>query len=386
MDLHYGSGHKGTRRADPYQQFRSRDASHGAIVDGLGGEPHVGDVAVRDGVIAAVGHLDGERAAREIDATGLLVTSGFVELHTHYDGQSIWLERLTPSSAHGVTTALMGNCGVGFAPCRQSDHDVLVDVMAGVEDIPGVVMPTVCRGLGKPSPNTSRPWKKAGVTSTWRSTRRIPSYGAAREEIEEIARGVVDGGGRLLQFVSDIPAAATRLVLQTMFDVAEDVGLPLTFTFVVANAGDPTWEDAIAMIEKANTNARAGGAQFTAQLLPRPIGLIIGLQLSANPFVLYPSYREISHLPLAERVAEMRKPEVRVRILADEPGVGRPMLYVTQMWDWIFPLDDNPNYEPDPADSIGARARVKGVDPMEEAYDRLLDAGPPRPGATRLRC
>src|ERR1700759_3314518 len=112
---------------------------NGTIVDGLGGEPFTGDVAVTNGVIAAVGDIDGE-AVREIDATGLLVPPGFVDLHTHYDGQAIWSERMTPSSAHGVTTAVMGNCGVGFAPCRSGDHEVLVDVMAGVEDIPGVVM------------------------------------------------------------------------------------------------------------------------------------------------------------------------------------------------------------------------------------------------------
>jgi N-acyl-D-amino-acid deacylase len=158
-----------------------------------------------------------------------------------------------------------------------------------------------------------------------------------------------------------------------VFDVAEDVGLPVTFTLVVGNTGDPTWPDAVTMIEKANSRTGAGDPQFTAQLLPRPIGLIIGLQLTANPFVLYPSYQEIAHLPLAERVAEMRKPEVRARILADKPGHGHPILYVAQMWDWIFPLDDNPNYEPDPADSIGARARALGINPMEEAYDRLLD-------------
>jgi N-acyl-D-aspartate/D-glutamate deacylase len=197
----------------------------------------------------------------------------------------------------------------------------------------------------------------------------IPSYDAAREEIEEIARGVVDGGGGLLQFVPDIPAGGYQTVLQTVFDVAEDVGLPVTFTLVIANIGDPTWPDAITMIEKAN----AAGGDVTAQLLPRPIGLIMGLQLSANPFVLYPSYREIADLPLAERVAEMRKPEVRARILADKPGVGHPILIVTQMWDWIFPLGDNPDYEPDPSTSIGARARARGVHPMEEAYDRLLD-------------
>ena len=383
-------------------------------------------MAVRDGVITAVGHVNGDTAAREIDATGLLVTPGFVDLHTHYDGQAIWSERLTPSSAHGVTTVVMGNCGVGFAPCRKEDHDVLVDVMAGVEDIPGVVMtdglpwnwetfpeymdaldagkrdidvaaylphsplrvyvmgqrgadrePATAEDLAKMRELAKEAMEVGalGFASSRLTIHKtesgspIPSYDAAREEIEEIARGVVDGGGGLLQFVPDIPSGGYQPVLQTVFDVAEDVGLPVTFTLVVANAGDPTWPDAITMIEKAN----AAGGDVTAQLLPRPIGLIIGLQLTANPFVLYPSYREIAHLPLAERVAEMRKPEVRARILADKPGHGHPILYVAQMWDWIFPLADNPNYEPNPSDSIGARARAKGVDPMEEAYDRLLD-------------
>ena len=401
---------------------------NGSIVDGLGGEPYVGDVAVRDGVIAAVGAVNGSAATREIDATGLLVTPGFVDLHTHYDGQSIWSERLTPSSAHGVTTVVMGNCGVGFAPCRQEDHDVLVDVMAGVEDIPGVVMtdglpwtwetfPEYLDALdaGKRdidvaaylphSPlrvyvmgqrGADREPATAEDLATMRALAKeameagalgfassrltihktesgspIPSYEAAREEIEQIARGVVDAGGGLLQFVPDIPSGGYQPVLQTVFDVAEDVGLPVTFTLVVANAGDPTWPDAITMVEKANKNA--GAVRFTAQLLPRPIGLIIGLQLTANPFVLYPSYREIAHLPLSERVAEMRKPEVRARILADKPGHGHPILYVAQMWDWIYPLGEDPNYEPDPSTSIGARARANGMDPMEEAYDRLLD-------------
>lgn len=399
---------------------------NGSIVDGLGGEPYVGDVAVRDGVIAAVGAVNGATANREIDATGRLVTPGFVDLHTHYDGQAVWSERLTPSSAHGVTTVVMGNCGVGFAPCRQSDHDVLVDVMAGVEDIPGVVMtdglpwtwetfpeyldtleagkrdidvaaylphsPLRVYVMGQRGadrePATAEDLAKMralakeavevgalGFASSRLTIHKtesgspIPSYDAAREEIEQIARGVVDGGGGLLQFVPDIPAAGYQPVLQTVFDVAEDVGLPLTFTLVVANSGDPTWPDAITMIEKAN----AAGGDITAQLLPRPIGLIIGLQLSANPFVLYPSYREIAHLPLAERVAQMRKPEVRARILADKPGEGHPILYVAQMWDWIYPLGDNPDYEPDPSMFIAARARARGVDPMEEAYDRLLD-------------
>ena len=399
---------------------------NGTIVDGLGGEPYVGDVAVEDGVIAAVGPVNGAAAKREIDATGLLVTPGFVDLHTHYDGQSIWSERLTPSSAHGVTTVVMGNCGVGFAPCRKEDHDVLVDVMAGVEDIPGVVMtdglpwtwetfpeymdaleprrrdidvavylphsPLRVYVMGRRGADrepatdedlaTMRALAKEaievgalGFASSRFSIHKtesgspIPSYDAAREEIEEIARGVVDGGGGLLQFVPDIPSGGYQPVLQTVFDVAEEVGLPVTFTLVVANTGDPTWEDAITMIDKANS----AGGDVSAQLLPRPIGLIIGLQLTGNPFVLYPSYQEIAHLPLAERVAEMRKPEVRARILADKPGPGHPILYVTQAWDWIYPLGDEPDYEPDPSTSIAARARARGVSPMEEAYDRLLD-------------
>ncbi|MGH3556927.1 MAG: N-acyl-D-amino-acid deacylase family protein [Mycobacterium sp.] len=406
---------------------------NGTIVDGLGGEPYVGDVAVRDGVIKAVGlgknSVNGDTAKREVDATGLLVTPGFVDLHTHYDGQAIWSGRLTPSSAHGVTTVVMGNCGVGFAPCRKADHDVLVDVMAGVEDIPGVVMtdglpwtwetfpeymdaldagkrdidvavylphsPLRVYVMGQRGadrePATADDLAKMralakeaieigalGFASSRLTIHKtesglpIPSYDAAREELEEIARGVVDAGGGLIQFVPDIPAGGYQPVLQTVFDVAEDVGLPVTFTLVVANAGDPTWPEAITMIENANKKAGAGSF-ITAQLLPRPIGLIIGLELTANPFVLYPSYREIAHLPLADRVAEMRKPEVRARILADKPGQGHPILYVAQMWDWIYPLDDHPNYEPDPSDSIGARARARGVNPMEEAYDRLLD-------------
>jgi N-acyl-D-amino-acid deacylase len=402
---------------------------NGAIVDGLGGEPYVGDVAVRGGVIAAVGlgeNSVGGDGVREIDASGLLVTPGFVDLHTHYDGQSIWSDRLTPSSAHGVTTVVMGNCGVGFAPCRPEDHDMLVDVMAGVEDIPGVVMtdglpwtwetfpeyldaletrqrdidvavylphsPLRVYVMGQRGadrePATAEDLAKMralakeavevgalGFASSRLTLHKtasglpIPSYDAARAEIEEISKGVVDGGGGLLQFVPDMPAGGYQPVLQTVFDVAEEVGLPVTFTLLVANSGDPTWPDAITMVEKAN----AAGGDITAQLLPRPIGLIIGLQLSANPFVLYPSYREIADLPLAERVAEMRKPEVRARILADKPDQEHPVLYIAQAWDWIFPLGDNPNYEPDPSDSIGARARARGVNPMEEAYDRLLD-------------
>jgi N-acyl-D-aspartate/D-glutamate deacylase len=399
---------------------------NGTIVDGLGGEPYPGDVAVSDGVIVAVGAVDGP-GAREIDATGLLVTPGFVDLHTHYDGQAIWSERMTPSSAHGVTTAVMGNCGVGFAPCRPEDHDVLVDVMAGVEDIPGVVMvdglpwtwetfPEFLdvvdsrqrdidvaaflphsplrvyvmgqRGVDRELPTTEdlammRKLAEEAIHAgalgfassrlTLHKTaggQPIPSYEAEYAEIEAIARGVDDAGGGLLQFVPDLMAGDYEGALSAVFDVASEVGLPVTFTLAIGNAGPPIHLDALRMVEKANAN----GGDVTGQIFPRPIGLVLGLDLSGNPFILYPAYREIADLPLAERVSEMRKPEVRMSILNDKPASdGHPLMFAAQAWDYMYPLGDPPNYEPAAEDSIGARARARDVSPLEEAYDRLLD-------------
>jgi N-acyl-D-amino-acid deacylase len=200
---------------------------------------------------------------------------------------------------------------------------------------------------------------------------QIPSYDAGENEIREIARGIADGGGGLIQFVPDIPAAGYESVLQTVFDAADVVGLPVTFTLLVGNAGDPLWEKAIAMVEKAN----GAGGDVTAQVFPRPIGLMLGLELTINPFTLCPTYGQIADLPLAERVAQMRKPDVRAKILADRPtdAASNPLFHLGQAWEWIFPIDDRAVYEPDRTESILARARARGVSPLEEAYDRLLD-------------
>jgi N-acyl-D-aspartate/D-glutamate deacylase len=321
----------------------------------------------------------------------------------------------------------MGNCGVGFAPCRAQDHEVLVDVMAGVEDIPGVVMvdglpwtwetfPEFLdaldagrrdidvaaflphsplrvyvmgqRGVDR-EPATAEDLSQMrklaaeavqvgalGFASSrltihkTESGRPIPSYDAGYDEILAIARGVEDAGGGLIQFVPDLVAGDYEPALQTVFDVAAEVGLPVTFTLAIGNAGPAFFEDALTMVEKANAN----GGDITAQIFPRPIGLVIGLELSGNPFVMYPSYREIAGLPLVERVAEMRKPEVRERILSDKPASdGHPLMFAVQAFDWIFPLGDPPDYEPDRSNSIAARAAARGVSPLEEAYDRLLD-------------
>ena len=377
------------------------------------------------GVIVAVGTVD-TTGTREIDATGLLVTPGFVDLHTHYDGQAIWSERMSPSSSHGVTTALMGNCGVGFAPCRAEDHEVLVDVMAGVEDIPGVVMtdglpwdwetfpqyldaldsrhrdidiaaylphsPLRVYVMGKRGadcePATTEDLAlmrklaaeaievgALGVSSSRFAFHKtgsgapIPSYDAAYAEIAAIVGGVADAGGGLLQFIPDIPAGGYERVLQQVFEAASDAHVPVTFTLTTGNSGDPIWPGAVNLIEKFN----AAGAEITAQVFARPIGLVIGLELTANPFALYPSYQEIADLPLDQRVAQMRKPEVRARILADKPGEGHPFMYFAQAWEWMFPFTEPANYEPAAQDSILARAQARGVSPLDEAYDRLLD-------------
>jgi len=399
---------------------------NGTIVDGLGGQPYVGDIAIADGIITGIGTVT-DTAARELDATGLLVTPGFVDLHTHYDGQAIWSDRMTPSSAHGVTTAVMGNCGVGFAPCRPEDHDTLVDVMAGVEDIPGVVMvdglpwtwetfpefldaldarardidvavflphsPLRVYVMGRRGVDRELPTDEdlalmrklaeeavragaLGFASSRLTLHKtaggqpIPSYDAQHSEIEAIARGVKDAGGGLLQFVPDLMAGDYEGALAAVFDVAAEVGLPVTFTLAIGNAGPPLHLDALRMVEKAN----ADGGDVTGQIFPRPIGLVLGLELSGNPFVMYPSYQEIASLPLPERVAAMRTPELRARILGDTPGAdGHPLMFAAQAWDYMYPLGDPPNYEPSEQDSIGARARARGVSPLEEAYDRLLD-------------
>jgi N-acyl-D-amino-acid deacylase len=202
----------------------------------------------------------------------------------------------------------------------------------------------------------------------------IPSYGAGQDEIAAIAAGVADGGGGLIQFVPDIPAGGYESVLRQVFEAATDAALPVTFSLLTGNAGDPIWPEAMALVEKFNELSDAPAPTITAQTFPRPIGLVMSLELSGNPFVLYPSYQEIAGLPLAERVAAMRKPEVRARILGDEPtATGHPLFFMTQAWDWIFPLGEQPDYEPPASASIAARAAARGVTPMEEAYDRLLD-------------
>jgi N-acyl-D-amino-acid deacylase len=397
----------------------------GTIVDGSGGAPFVADLGVSDGRIVAMGTLEG--GAREVlEAEGLVVTPGFVDVHTHYDGQAIWSKRLNPSSSHGVTTAIIGNCGVGFAPCRKEDHATLVRMMEGVEDIPGVVMvegldwswetfPDFLDALDARARDIDiaaylphnplrvyvmgeRGSRREAATDDDLARMRalaceaikagaigfatdqiknhltadkqlVPSYAAATGEIEQIVTGMAEGGGGLIQFVPDIPVPGYHDVLAPMIEISQRTGQPLTYT--LATGTDSRYRGADEALEMSAAASRTG-PRVTAQVFPRPIGLIFGLELSANPFTLCPSYMKIAERPLQERVALMRDPDMRRRLITEVPQDGHPYTLMARNWAWMFPITERPNYEPAASDSIAARAKAHGVTPEEEVYDLLL--------------
>lgn len=401
----------------------------GTIVDGTGAAAYVGDIAVRGGMIAAMGAIDGT-AEREIDATGLTVTPGFIDLHTHYDGQAIWSSRLNPSSSHGVTTVVMGNCGVGFAPCRPEDRPLLCITMEGVEDIPGVVMKEGLtwewetfpeyldavearardidvgvlvphsavrvyamgkRGADR-APADENDLKamhdliseavRAGALG-FGSTRtafdrradgeHVPSFDVGSEELANAARAVRDGGGGVLQILPDLGTfgSSAEKCFSLMKIMSEASGLPVTYTMSQINEHPDHWRKLLHLTQAHN---KAGGGLVHPQFFPRPVGMLAGLELTSNPFVYCASYQAIAHLPLAERVAEMRRPEVRARIVSEQPGNALlPMTAMTRQWKNMYRLGDPPCYEPDPADSVAAMAEREGRIPEEIAYDLLLE-------------
>lgn len=402
----------------------------GLVVDGTGAAPRLADVAIAQGIIQAVGQVDGA-GTEEIDAAGLLVTPGFIDLHTHYDGQAIWSSRLNPSSSHGVTTVVLGNCGVGFAPCRPGDRALLCATMEGVEDIPGVVMqegltwewesfpeymdalaarprdidigvfaphsPVRVHAMGARGANREvanqddlskmggliREAVEAGAlgfaTSRTAVDRRsdgeyTPGFGAGEAEIIAAAQAVKDAGGGIFQMIPELgmtgltPAQEFAL----MRAVSETVGLPITYTIVPGRNKSPSfWRELMRLTAEHN---RSGGAPIHAQYFPRPVGMMASFELTSNPFVNTPAYKALAHLPLAERVVELRKPEVRARILADEPDEAvMPLTAMTRQYDVMFELSDPPCYEPEPGSSIADKAARENRPAAEVAYDLLLE-------------
>jgi N-acyl-D-aspartate/D-glutamate deacylase len=393
----------------------------GTVVDGTGSAPRTADVAISGGIVTEVGAVGGS-ADRTIDADGLLVTPGFVDIHCHYDGQASWGERMIPSSWHGVTTVVVGNCGVGFAPVRPADHDRLIELMEGVEDIPGAVLheglawnwqsfPEFVDALdGRPfdvdvavqvphgalrlhvmgergarretaTPDDidgmarlARAAIEAGAlgfttsrTLNHRTSRGeyTPTLTAEAEELIGIAEEIGKSGRGVLQVVSDFgDVDAEFSIFRRM---AESSGRPLSFSLLQVR-GD-TWRRLLDLLARANDD----GVVMTGQVAPRPVGLVLGLECTLHPLLTNPVYREIADRPLADRVAALSDRSFRQRVL--EVDATRPGTNLLQTFTSIFELGDPPDYEPQPASSLATRAERDGRDPLDLATDLMLADG-----------
>jgi N-acyl-D-amino-acid deacylase len=399
---------------------------NGTIVDGNGGAPFVADVGITGSTIAAVGKLRGT-GAEEIDATGRYVTPGFIDVHTHYDGQATWEHTLVPSSNHGVTTVVGGNCGVGFAPCRPEDHQTLITVMEGVEDIPEIVMangipwnwesfPEYLDVLGGRSYDidvamhvTHSPLRvyvmgerganheasteidrkrmanlvteaiRAGAigVSTSRSLNHrakngqlAPSVETAKDEVLALARGLGEAGAGVFQIITELSEAPESEV-DLIERIAEVSKRPVSFSLAETMDRPENWRRMLTAMEEANGR----GYRIRGQVFPRPVGVMMGLELSLNPIGNRPSYIAIKHLPLAERVEKLRDPAMKARILAEDP-IADPQPVVDMLLGAVgkmFSLGESPDYMPPSDMRLEKRAERAGVPTLDLAYDLLLE-------------
>ncbi len=394
----------------------------GTLYDGTGGAPIDADIAVSGGRISAIGP-DLPKGAEEVEAKGRIVTPGFVDVHTHYDAQVTWSNRINPSSWNGVTTVMIGNCGVGFAPCRPHQRDKLVELMEGVEDIPE---PVLAAGLpwnwesfadyldaldGKPFdldvatqvPHAAlrvyvmgdRGVAREDATAADRaamarlaadgiragalgfSTSRTinhrtvagentPTLGAAEAELHEIAAAVGETGQGWLQVISDFDDPAEEMAM--LRRLVHTAGRPMTITVLQRDKRPELWRETMADIAEAN----ADGAAIFGQVLTRPTGVMLGFEISLNPFMACAAWAEIKDLPHAGKLARLSDPAFRARMLS-EPQGEHLMRTRVLTWERIFPLGDPPDYEPSADRSIAAIAAREGRTPEEVGYDLLME-------------
>jgi len=404
----------------------------GRLVDGTGAAPFIGDVGISGERIVAVGAIDQE-AARVIDATGLTVTPGFVDIHTHYDGQASWDSLLMPSSLHGVTSVAFGNCGVGFAPARNDRHDWLIDLLEGVEDIPGTALaeglswdwqtfPDYLDALSRrrysidvgahvphaplrayvmgdrgadPAalPTSGEMDRMAALTvdaiaagalgfSTSRTmvhrTRAglpIPTMRAPEEELLTIARAIGHAGTGVIQLISDAYLLADEGFATSEFALIEKIaklsGRPLSLTVQQVAHLPERWRWMYQQIAQL----RDLGLDVRAQVAARGIGAIVGLRTSSNPFAFTPAWGELADLPFEARLARIRTPAVRDRLLREvkEPSDHPFAAAMANCYDRLFRMDDPVDYEPAPARSLAAEAENAGREPAEYALDVILE-------------
>jgi N-acyl-D-amino-acid deacylase len=402
----------------------------GTIVDGTGAKPFTGDIAIDAGRISAVGTVTA-KGREEIDATGLHVTPGFVDIHTHYDGQATWDSEMAPSAWHGVTTVVMGNCGVGFAPAKPDKHDWLIGLMEGVEDIPGTALAEgmtwdwetfpeymdalakrprtidvathVPHGavrayvMGERGANNEAPTEheiaqmsaiveeglKSGALgfSTSRTVlhksidgQLVPGTTATKEELIGIGRAVGRAGHGVFEMASDLKREWDEF--GWMGALSKETGMPVTFAMLQSIAKELPWEEQMA--ETARWNA--DGANIVAQIALRGNGILMAWRGTVHPFKFKPSWAAIDAAPWAEQWACISDPAWKAKLIAEpnvipESDIAGLLKVVTQGFAMHYEMGDDFDYEPTPADSIAARAAAAGASPAEYTYDLLSADG-----------
>ena len=399
---------------------------NGRVVDGNETPAYLADIAIDNGAITLVGKVS-QPGRREIDAAGLIVTPGWVDIHTHYDGQVTWDPYLAPSSWHGVTTAVMGNCGVGFAPVRPDRHDWLIALMEGVEDIPGAALSEGIKWTWETFPEyldslegqqrvidvatqvphgavrayvmgergaRNEPATAEDIAEMSRivgegvsagalgfSTSRtmlhlakdgvpVPGTFAAEDELLGIGRAMGEAGHGVFEMASDMAPAENEF--NWMRTLSAETGVPVTFGLLQSPTKADGWRRLLQLTEEA----RAEGAQITAQIACRPTGMVLGWQSTVHPFVARETYHRLSKLPFAERIVQLADPAVRAQILA-EPSreMGVLGMILTQGYNRMFRLEheNGLDYEPRAEDSIAALAVTTGKAPDAIVYDMLME-------------
>ena len=397
----------------------------GTVIDGSGAPRFTGDVAIDGGRISQVGGRAGA-GRREIDADGALVTPGWVDVHTHYDGQVTWDPYCIPSSWHGVTTVMMGNCGVGFAPVKPDRRDWLIGLMEGVEDIPGAALAEGIRwewetfaeyldalagkplaiGVGAqvphgalrvyamgergvPDDSVATPDDIAAMAAELRaalaagafglSTSRtllhrgadgklVPGTFAGRDELFGLGRVLAEAGHGVFQMTSnhvDMPAETAW-----MMDLARETRRPVLFNLQQVDQVPDLWLQLVARLDEA----RAQGVPLIGAIPGRPAGLLYGWRASSHPFHFHATWRATAHLPIAQRIAAMREPAARAALLAEDvPVRDERAAFMLRSFAKMYRIDPAaPNYEPAPEDSAEAIARARGVSPFEVVHDWMM--------------